>query len=74
MRALSREPSQTPPDPFIPLTYQHFSDVTESSIITLHVFDNRKLKQRDRGHLGTAKINIASVIELGEIGDGESMS
>jgi len=50
----------------------HASNVKESSIVAVQIFDQRKFKKRDQGFLGVVNIRVADVIDLELGGHGAS--
>jgi hypothetical protein len=50
----------------------YISNVKESSIIAVQIFDQRKFKKRDQGFLGVVNIRVSDVIDLELGGHGVS--
>jgi hypothetical protein len=48
------------------------SNVKDSSVVAVQVFDQRKFKRKDQGFLGVINIKVADVIDLDSGGQGES--
>jgi E3 ubiquitin-protein ligase NEDD4 len=46
--------------------------VTEDSILTVQIFDQKKFKKKDQGFLGVINVRVGSVIDLEMGGDGVS--
>lgn len=46
------------------------SQVTESSIIAVQIFDQKKFKKRDQGFLGVINIRVGDVLVLQVDGEG----
>jgi E3 ubiquitin-protein ligase NEDD4 len=44
--------------------------VTESSIIAVQIFDQKKFKKKDQGFLGVINIRVGDVLELQLGGEG----
>ena len=51
-----------------------YSNVKDSSVVAVQVFDQRKFKRKDQGFLGVINIKVADVIDLDSGGQGESMN
>ena len=51
------------------LTFQ-FSTVTESSIIAIQIFDQKKFKKKDQGFLGVINTRVGDVIDVMMDGEG----
>jgi hypothetical protein len=47
------------------------SNVKDSSVVAVQVFDQRKFKRKDQGFLGVINIKVADVIDLDSGGQGE---
>ncbi|KDQ18456.1 hypothetical protein BOTBODRAFT_63405 [Botryobasidium botryosum FD-172 SS1] len=47
--------------------------VTDSSVVSVQIFDQRKFKKRDQGFLGTVNIRVSDVIDL-ELGGQEMLN
>ena len=47
------------------------SKVTDSSIIAVQIFDQKKFKKKDQGFLGVINVRVGDVLELG---GGEGLS
>jgi hypothetical protein len=45
------------------------SKVTDSSIIAVQIFDQKKFKKKDQGFLGVINVRVGDVLELGS-GEG----
>ena len=43
--------------------------IKNSSVITAHIFDQRKCKRRDEGFLGIVNIEIANYLDLELVGN-----
>jgi E3 ubiquitin-protein ligase NEDD4 len=41
------------------------SKVTDSSIIAVQIFDQKKFKKKDQGFLGVINVRVGDVLELG---------
>ena len=41
------------------------STVKDSSVVSVHIFDQRKLKRKDQGILGVVKVPVDLDLELG---------
>ena len=50
------------------------SNVKDSSVVAVQVFDQRKFKRKDQGFLGVINIKVADVIDLDSGGQGEFMN
>lgn len=48
-----------------------FSTVTESSIVAVQIFDQKKFKKKDQGFLGVINVRIGDVLDVRLGGDGE---
>ena len=48
--------------------------VTEESVLTVQIFDQKKFKKRDQGFLGVVNVRIGNVIDLDAGGDGRTFS
>jgi E3 ubiquitin-protein ligase NEDD4 len=51
-------------------TEQSSRRVTEESVLTVQIFDQKKFKKRDQGFLGVVNVRIGNVIDLDAGGDG----
>lgn len=47
--------------------------MTESSIIAVQIFDQKKFKKKDQGFLGVINIRVGDVIDIMLGGDGSSL-
>lgn len=45
--------------------------VTESSIIAVQIFDQKKFKKKDQGFLGVINIRVGDVLDITLGGDGQ---
>lgn len=48
-----------------------FSTVTESSIVAVQIFDQKKFKKKDQGFLGVINVRIGDVLDVRLGGDGK---
>jgi E3 ubiquitin-protein ligase NEDD4 len=48
------------------------SRVTDSSIIAVQIFDQKKFKKKDQGFLGVINVRVGDVLDL--LGGGEGLS
>lgn len=48
--------------------------MTESSIIAVQIFDQKKFKKKDQGFLGVINIRVGDVLVLQVEGEGERLS
>lgn len=46
--------------------------MTESSIIAVQIFDQKKFKKKDQGFLGVINIRVGDIIDITLGGDGSS--
>jgi len=46
-------------------------NVTDSSIVAVQIFDQKKFKKKDQGFLGVINIRVGDVLDLGLGGDGQ---
>lgn len=47
------------------------SKVTESSIVAVQIFDQKKFKKKDQGFLGVINVRIGDVLDVRLGGDGK---
>jgi hypothetical protein len=45
-------------------------EVTESNIIAVQIFDQKKFKKKDQGFLGVINVRVGDVLDLSLGGDG----
>ena len=66
MRASICKPFQSHSKPSISIVtfFLHTSNVKDSSVIAVQVFDQSKFKKRDQGFLGVVNIRLSDVIDL----------
>lgn len=50
------------------------SNVKDSSVIAVQIFDQRKFKRRDQGFLGVVNLRVSDILDLELGGHGEYMS
>jgi hypothetical protein len=53
------------------LSDHHFRKVTEDSVLTVQIFDQKKFKKRDQGFLGVVNVRIGNHIDLDAGADGK---
>lgn len=50
------------------------STVTDSSVVAIQIFDQKKFKKRDQGFLGVINVRVADHIDLELGGKGEKLA
>lgn len=48
------------------------SNVKDSSVVAVQIFDQRKFKRKDQGFLGVVNVRVSDVLDLELGGHGES--
>jgi E3 ubiquitin-protein ligase NEDD4 len=48
------------------------SEVKDSSVVAVQIFDQRKFKKRDQGFLGVVNVRVSDVLDVDLGGHGQS--